>query len=1057
MIDESAYRLTPFRVVLIAVVISVCGIGVIPFLSVQLNPPPRSHGLQISYRLPGGTPESIESGITAPLERVLASIEGLTHIDSRSSDNGGQIQLQFGEDYDIAEKRLETSARIRQLYDQFPPGTSFPVIHYRSEFQTDQRLLTFAINSTMPPSQLHDFLTQNLLPDISAQKGIASVNIYGAPEREIHLVLQPNKLQSLTVEPRDVINTIQTAITKRELGQTRVSSQSGSTDLVYLIYGGEGIDREPLDFIPSLPIGQRGNRMVYVRDVGQLRMDVAPPNQYYRINGLQSVNVTVMAERSANLLRLAGNTIEIVDRFESENTSFLQVFESYNAADFLESELKTITWRSVATLVILLLFIILIYRNVRQILIIVSCLVFTLLASFLVYYFAGLSLHLYSIAGLTLSFGIILDNILIMSDHVRKKGDQAIFLAILAATVTTIGALAAIFLMEKSQRENLVDFFLIFSINLTMSLITALILIPALSSLFGVRDKVRFRRRLPARLRRINNIHLRYIGFISRYRWVVPLVFLLSFGVPFFLLPTSIDKETEWARYYNDFQEKPLYADHIRPFMDKWLGGTFRLFYNHRDRFFFGSQRREETKLYLQSQMPPGGTLEQLNEVMLRIEAFLKSFPEIKQFQLNVTSPQRAIIEILFQEEYQQSGFPYQLKDELTSFAISAGSADFRVWGVGDAFNNVLPGERVSTHIVLTGYNFDKIWSLARTSQGYLEQHPRIKKVFINTDVNYYIPDNYYYYLEFKDPAFLLKNNIHLGILASHLQTGRRDFGPVSQWPYDGRRIPLRLVQALDHQDHMWSFMKAPVRLDSTSFYRQEDVFSLNKEKGSSDIVRKNQAYQLVLEYDFIGNYRLGQKVLEESLELIQAGLPVGYKVQSQRNYWGGNDSESSILWIILAGMVFIWVLGSILFNSIWQALVPVAMIPFAYIGIFLATHFFDFQFGQGGLASFLLVGGLSVNAVFFIINDYNRVRVRQPDLPVHAAYLKAYNEKIIPILLTALSTVLGLLPFVVYDKDDPFWYSLAICTIGGMVVSVVVLVLLLPVFFKSVITDKTD
>ncbi len=1056
MIRESTYRLTPFRVVLLAVVIGICGMGVLPFLSIQLNPPPRSHGLQISYQLPGGTPENIESEITAPLERVLASIEGLNQIESRSTDNSGQIQLQFDDKFDIGEKRLETSARIRQLYDQFPPGTSFPQIHYRSEFQTDQRLLTFAISSTMPSSQLHDYLTRNLLPDISAQQGIASVNIYGASEREIHLVLQPKKLQALNVEPSEVINTIRTAITKRELGQTRISGQSPTPELTYLVYGGEGIDRQPLDFIPNLPIGQRSDRMIYVRDVGHLRMDVAPPNQYYRINGLQSVNLTVMAERSANLLRLADNTVDMVNRFESENASFLQVFESYNAADFLGSELTTITWRSGATLLILLLFIIVIYRNVRQILIIVSCLIFTLLASFLVYYFAGLSLHLYSIAGLTLSFGIILDNILIMSDHVRKKGNQAIFLAILAATVTTIGALAAIFLMEKNQRENLVDFFLIFSINLTMSLVTALILIPALSSLFGVRDQIRFRRKLASKLAGINRVHRNYIGFVSRYRLVIPLVFILSFGVPLFLLPTSIDQEGKWAQRYNDFQEKPLYADHIRPFMDEWLGGTFRLFYNHRDRFFFGSQRREETKLYLQSQMPPGGTLEQLNEVMLRIEAFLKSFPEIQQFQLNISSPQRATIEIHFQDAYQQSGFPYQLKDELTTFAISAGSADFRVWGVGDAFNNVLPGERVSTHIILTGYNFDKIWSLARTSQAYLEQHPRIKKVFINTDVNYYIPDNYYYYLEFKDPAFLLKNNIHLGIMASHLQTGRRDFGPVARWPYDGRMIPLRMMQTLDDQDQMWSFMKAPVGLDSASFYRQEHVFNLNKEKGSSDIVRKNQAYQLVLEYDFIGNYRLGQKVMEESLEQIQAGLPVGYKVESQRNYWQRNSTESSIIGIILAGVVFVWILGSILFNSVRQALIPVAMIPFAYIGIFLATHFFEFQFGQGGLASFLLVGGLSVNAVFFIINDYNRIRLRQPFLSTSEAYLKAYNGKIVPILLTALSTVLGLLPFVLFDKDDPFWFSLAICTIGGMIISVLVLVLLLPVFFKGkLITDN--
>ena len=164
--QDSPYQLTPFRVVLVALVLGMCGAAVIPFLSIQLNPPPRSHGLQISYQLPDSSPERIESGITAPMERIMASIEGLTSIESRSSDGRGQITMQFSDRYDIGNKRLEVSARIRQLYDQFPSGTSYPVIHYRSEFQTEQRLLTFAFNSSVPASDLNNYLTRNLLPDI---------------------------------------------------------------------------------------------------------------------------------------------------------------------------------------------------------------------------------------------------------------------------------------------------------------------------------------------------------------------------------------------------------------------------------------------------------------------------------------------------------------------------------------------------------------------------------------------------------------------------------------------------------------------------------------------------------------------------------------------------------------------------------------------------------------------------------------------------------------------------------------------------------------------------
>lgn len=1046
---ENPFRFSPFRVLLLAIVLSACGIAVVPFLSIQLNPPPRTHSLQVSYSLPGSTPETIESDVTAPLERIFSSIEGIENIQSRSSNGHGNISLTFSEKQDIGEKRLEVSTRIRQVYPKLPPHSSYPVISYRSEFQKEQHLLTYAVNSSLPAYELNDFLSKNLLPEIAAQAGISSVNIYGASPQELYLALNPGKMNARSLTAQTVIQALKGSIDKQELGKIRTGADRLQPSYHYLLYSGQGIHQPPEDYIPDIPIVQENNRTIYIRDVGRIYSREAPRTGYYRINGLESVNLSIAADRSANLMRLSKKIQEIVQDFEAVHQERIHIFESYNAADFLERELSKITNRSLATLVILLLFIILLYRNVRQIFLIFISLSVTLLIASLCYFLLNISLHLYSIAGLTLSLGIILDNILIMSDHIRKKGNRHIFLAILAATLTTIGALAAIFLIDKSQRENLVDFFTIFSVNLLVSLATALVLIPALSVILGIRGRPKLRFHLSPFVRFFNRSYLAYGRMTSRFRWLIPVLFVFLFGLPFFMLPSKIEKETPWADRYNSIQEVPLYANHIRPFMDKWLGGTFRLFYNHRDRFYFGSQRREETKLYLQAQMPAGGTVSQLNEVLLRIESYLKTFPEIRQFQLNINDPQNGRIEILFNEAAEDTGFPYRLKDELTSFAVSAGSADFRVWGVGDAFNNVLPGERVSTHIVLTGYNFDQIWHLARQSQEYLEEHPRIKKVFINSDVNFYIPQNFYYYLDFNDPASLLRNDIHLGMMMDHFDQTRRDQGVVAYWPVEGHPVPVRIVNELREEDQMWTFLHQPVLRDSSAYFRQKDILSLTREKGSNDIVRINQAYQLVLEYDFIGNFRLANKVLEESITEIGAALPIGYQVKSQNNYWGRDDDSTSILWIIIAGLFFIWIIGSILFNSLRQAIIPVVMIPFSYIGIFLITHFVDFRFGQGGLASFLLVGGLSVNAVFFIINDYNRLKKVRPGIPVSTAFLKAYNGKIIPILLTALSTILGLLPFIIFDKNDPFWYSLALCTIGGMIGSVIVLVFLLPVFFR--------
>lgn len=133
------------------------------------------------------------------------------------------------------------------------------------------------------------------------------------------------------------------------------------------------------------------------------------------------------------------------------------------------------------------------------------------------------------------------------------------------------------------------------------------------------------------------------------------------------------------------------------------------------------------------------------------------------------------------------------------------------------------------------------------------------------------------------------------------------------------------------------------------------------------------------------------------------------------------------------------------LFESLRQPLVIIAMIPISFIGVFLTFYLFELRFDQGGFASFVLLSGLVVNAGIYLINDYNlflRNGVRA-GLPT---YLRAYNRKIVPILLTVLSTVLGLVPFVVVSRE-PFWFSFAAGAMGGMLFSLIAILLFLPIF----------
>ena len=143
--------------------------------------------------------------------------------------------------------------------------------------------------------------------------------------------------------------------------------------------------------------------------------------------------------------------------------------------------------------------------------------------------------------------------------------------------------------------------------------------------------------------------------------------------------------------------------------------------------------------------------------------------------------------------------------------------------------------------------------------------------------------------------------------------------------------------------------------------------------------------------------------------------------------------------------MCIILMVTGILFNSLKQPWAIISVIPVSYIGVFLTFYVFRLNFDQGGFASFVLLCGITVNASIYILNEYNNLRRRFPQLGALHAYVKAWNAKVVPIFLTVISTILGFIPFMVGTDKEAFWFPLAAGTIGGLLLSIVGIFFFLP------------
>lgn len=1039
----------PFRRNIILFVCCLLGGILLPFLSLQLNPSPRSQSLQVSYRYPQAGPEVVEQEVSARLESAFATMRGLEHIKSISDIGAGRIHLTFNRKADIEKKRLEIAMLIRQIYPYLSKEVSYPEIRYQSEFEEYKSLLVYTLASDWPAQDLTQLVNERIITPLVTIPGLHDIELVGIRSEEFRIILNERLQVSLGLTTDDIQAAIRQQSNRQELGLVRFSIY-GKDQMLAVRFGAAPAQTLPEQYLASIPLARRGERTIYLSDLAVIQKTIVQPSSYFRINGQPAATLIVYADQKTNHIRLAKEVRSKIVNLQTDLGEAVRLDLVRDETEFLSKELQKIAWRTSATFILLLLFIALVRPNARYLLLIWSALGANLLLSVLFYYGLGLELHLYSIAGWTLSIGIVLDNLIVMADHIRYNGNQRIFPAILAATLSTIGALSVIFFIEAENRESLTDFSGIFMVNLLVSLLVALLFLPALyRTLLSNRKATRSAIRRKRRVVRFTKVYEKFIRFSSRIRGLYWLAVLLAFGLPLFLLPDKWEAEHSWARAYNCTLGSEFYQTKLRPNIDRYLGGTLRLFHQKKDEFYFKQEKQEKTKLFVRAKMPFGGTTQQLNEVIQAIEAHLAQYKEIDKYQTRISGPDESFIEITFEAPYENGAFPYQLKSRLESLAIETGSADFSVYGVGMGFNNEVRGSMLSVQIQLLGYNYEALWRLAHSARERFLQHLRIQKAFVNAEPSYFEPREEFFRIELPPIANLQRMGMNPSRIGKLLRDAAPEKGTATFINWEGSRYPVNLYGADEQQNQLWDLRNRPHLIDSNLLYKHDQYLELQREKGQQKIVRLDQEYQLILAYDFIGNQRLGKKVLEQKLDSLSHQFPLGYTIRElgRNRFWNSSSGQSQLVEITLAALLVIFLINATLLNSVRQALIPLLLIPPAFIGTFLCVIFFDFRFDQGGFASFLLVAGLSVNAALFVINDYNHYRRSALHLSDLGCFLKAFNIKIIPILLTLLSTILGLLPFLIFDAHQPFWYSLAICTISGLIFSTLALYIIFPVF----------
>ena len=720
----------------------------------------------------------------------------------------------------------------------------------------------------------------------------------------------------------------------------------------------------------------------------------------------------------------------------------------YDATEYIQKELDKIYFRTGLTILILLAFVALITWNLRYLFLIVTSLSVNLAVAVILYYAFNLEMQLYSLAGITISLNLVIDNTIVMTDHILHRRNLKAFMSVLAATLTTVGALVIIFFLDEKIRLNLQDFAAVVIINLLVSLLVALFFVPSLIEKIGLEGNGKKNKRVWSKRLAIyfSRFYQRLIGVCCRYRVWTCVLLVLGFGLPVFMLPEKLEGEGKIASYYNKVFNNSTYKEKVKPIVDKALGGSLRLFVEKVYEGSYFNRDEGETVLSVTATLPNGSTLEQMNVLVKKMETYLTEFKEIKQFQTSIYDARRAGIQIYFTKEHQHSGFPYTLKANIISKALTLGGGSWGVYGLQDqGFSNDVRESAGSFRVKLYGYNYDELAYWTERLKERLLTFRRIKEVIVNSEFSWWKDDYSEFYLELDKHRLAKENITAMQLFAALRPVFGRDIA-CGNIVYESQSEALKLTSVQSREYDVWSLVNVPFMINGHS-YKLADFATVQKGQSPQKVAKENQQYRICLQYEYIGSSEQGRKLLKKELEDFNAQLPMGYVAEDEQESWSWGQKDNKQYALLLVVIAIIFFTTSILFNSLKQPLAIIFVIPISYIGVFLTFYLFELNFDQGGFASFVLLCGITVNASIYIMNEYNAIRRRFPKRQTVSAYVKAWNSKIVPIFLTVVSTILGFVPFMVGTSKEAFWFPLAAGTIGGLIMSVFGVFIFLPIF----------
>ena len=960
-------------------------------MPVEMLPNINKPTVRIRIKWDGATPDDVDKMITRKIEDVLPNVEGIVEYSSESSAETSLIFIKFKYGTDVETKITLIQNELNQIRNKFPNDMKEPSI--RKSSSSDIPALTFTLYGG-DMMEMRSYAENNLKPMLERLEGVSEIDVYGGQEQEVAIEIDPDKLENYNLSIVDVYNKMKSSSINIPGGILREGEKE------YLIKIEAEI--ETADEIKEIILSNKDGHLLKLKDIANIKVAPKDVKSIYRKNGEDSIVVIISKTDGGNAISIVNNSKKLLEKNRGSLPLNTKLNYEFDSSITINNSINNVKNSGIQGLVLASLILFVFLKSISATLIIAVAIPISIIFTFFLLNMQGISINLISLMGLSLGIGMLVDNSVVVVDNIfrhmtelgkskiqaAKDGAEEMALPVLASTMTTVAAFLPLVFQEGLAKEQFNNLCYAISYSLLASLIISLTFVPMIAS--KIMDQKKNLNAEGKIMTTFRKIYVNSLKWSIRRRGIVLLILFALFSGSLYVASK--------------------------------LGGRF-------------TPTIDEGRYAVVAKLPSGSDVNKGDRIGKILEEKVKDLPFVVDYTVSANGTS-SILNI-------NAGLKTSREESMSDILKKLRETFVEI---PDMELTIAPGYRFGTRglydLEFELYS-DNEAQLQIISEQLKEQIKKIDGIYDVTssfeggkpEGKFYINREKaeYYGLDVKDIATMIQTQI-LG-------------GTPIKINSDNSEIDVTLKLQKKYRESTGLILDSRITLKSGENIRISDVAEFRAEEGPSKIEKKDKKKKIVIYANMKDELDLktAQELVIQTLE--DMGYPEGITYGTGGKSADMAEMSEQLQYTFMIAVFLIYFILVWQFESFIMPFVIILSIPLSTTGAFYALYLAGLSIDAMVSVGFVMLAGIVVNNAIVLI-DFINFR-REVGDNMNKALITAGKTRLRPILMTTLTTVLGMLPLMFSNGEGSEIYKgMSFVVVFGLSAATLLTLIVIPIFY---------